>query len=39
MMVDEKNAKFKTVIGGKAYYFCSESCKKQFEKNPNKFVK
>jgi YHS domain-containing protein len=39
MMVDEKNAKLKSVFGGKTYYFCAESCKKQFEKNPSKFVK
>jgi len=39
MDVDEKNAKIKTTYGGKTYYFCSESCKKQFEKDPKKFIK
>lgn len=24
---------------GKAYYFCSEGCRKAFEKNPEQFVK
>ena len=23
---------------GKTYYFCSESCRKSFEKNPDKYV-
>ncbi|MEM0137899.1 MAG: YHS domain-containing protein [Thermoplasmatales archaeon] len=24
---------------GKTYYFCSQSCKKNFESNPERFVK
>jgi membrane fusion protein, copper/silver efflux system len=29
----------KTVYKGKTYYFCSDHCKSQFEKNPGKFLK
>jgi YHS domain-containing protein len=39
MMVDEKNAKFKSDHQGKTYYFCAASCKSTFDKNPDKFVK
>ena len=30
MVVDEKKA-LKSVVGGRTYYFCSESCVKTFE--------
>lgn len=39
MEVDEKKAKWKSVYGGKTYYFCAPGCKAQFEKNPGQFVK
>ena len=39
MDVDEKKSKIKTTYDGKAYYFCSEFCRKKFEKDPNKFIK
>lgn len=39
MQVDEKTAKYKTIHGGKTYYFCAPSCKAEFEKNPRKYVK
>ncbi len=39
MDVDEKKSKIKSVNGGKTYYFCSESCKKQFDKDPKKYIK
>jgi len=38
MEVDEKTAKFKTEYQGKTYYFCAPGCKKQFEKDPGKFL-
>jgi YHS domain-containing protein len=39
MMVDEKSAKWKSGYGGKIYYFCSEGCKRTFEKDPKKYAK
>jgi YHS domain-containing protein len=39
MMVDEKSAKWTSMYGGKAYYFCSEGCKRTFDKDPKKYVK
>ena len=39
MDVDEKKSKIKTEYGGKTYYFRSEFCKKQFEKDPKKYIK
>jgi len=39
MEVDEKKAKFKSEHMGKTYYFCSEMCKKLFDKDPKKFMK
>jgi len=39
MMVDEKSAKWKSVYGGKTYYFCNESCKRAFDKTPTKFAR
>ena len=38
MEVDEKTAKFKTDYQGKTYYFCAPGCKKQFEKDPGKYL-
>jgi YHS domain-containing protein len=38
MNVDEKTAKFKSEHMGKTYYFCNQSCKTTFDKNPMKFV-
>ena len=38
MMVDEKTAKFKTEHMGKTYYFCNQTCKTTFDKNPTKFI-
>ncbi len=39
MTVDEKTAKFKSDYNGKTYYFCAQSCKSTFDKNPAKFAK
>ncbi len=38
MDVDEKTAKFKSDHMGKTYYFCSQSCKTTFDKNPMKYM-
>ncbi|MEO0115897.1 MAG: YHS domain-containing protein [candidate division WOR-3 bacterium] len=39
MDVDEKNAPAKSEYQGKTYYFCALSCKKEFDKNPEKYIK
>jgi YHS domain-containing protein len=38
MTVDEKTANFKSEYMGKTYYFCNQSCKAVFEKNPKRFT-
>jgi YHS domain-containing protein len=38
MKVDEKTAKFKSEYQAKTYYFCALGCKKEFEKNPKKYL-
>ena len=38
MSVDEKTAKFKSEHMGKTCYFCSQSDKATFDKNPMKYV-
>ena len=39
MMVDEKKAVASLEYQGKNYHFCSENCKKEFEKDPKKYIK
>jgi YHS domain-containing protein len=39
MEVDEKTAKYKSAYMGKIFYFCSASCKGDFDKNPTSYVK
>jgi len=39
MEVNEKTNKWKTIHEGKTYYFCAETCKRAFERNPKKFLK
>jgi YHS domain-containing protein len=39
MDVNEKTAKLKSDYNDKTYYFCSSSCKTNFDKNPSKYVK
>jgi YHS domain-containing protein len=36
--VDEKEAKFKSFYELNVYYFDSEACKAEFDKNPQKYV-
>jgi YHS domain-containing protein len=38
MDVDPKLAKFKTSYKDKTYFFCSEFCKKSFDKNPGNYA-
>ena len=38
MDVDEKKVTQKTFYMGKTYYFCSAICKKEFDKDPSKYV-
>jgi len=38
MQVDTKTPSAKSEYKGKTYYFCSLHCKKQFEKNPEKYA-
>jgi len=39
MNVDEKTAKFKSEHMDKSYYFCNQSCKTTFDKNPMKYAR
>lgn len=39
MDVDEKKVTQRSVYNGKIYYFCSATCKKEFDKEPQKFTK
>jgi len=32
-------SKYKSVHEGKTYYFCSNACKIEFDKNPKKYTK
>ncbi len=38
MQVDERTAAGRSEYQGKQYYFCSEACKQQFDKQPEKYV-
>jgi len=38
MSVDVDHAKFTSSYGGKTFYFCSESCKQAFEREPAKYA-
>ncbi len=38
MDVDERTAAGKSEFRGQAYYFCSEQCKQQFDKNPERYA-
>jgi len=37
MDVDPKTAQWKSDYQGKTYYFCSSGCKKEFDKEPEKY--
>lgn len=38
MMVKEEEEVAKSEYRGKTYYFCSNHCKMEFDKNPEKYV-
>jgi Cu+-exporting ATPase len=38
MAVDRQNAAGQSEYQGKTYYFCSLSCKEEFEKQPDQFT-
>jgi YHS domain-containing protein len=38
MDVDPQTAQWKSEYQGKTYYFCSPGCKKDFEKEPQKYI-
>jgi YHS domain-containing protein len=38
MEVDPKEAAGKSEHKGKTYYFCSVSCKREFDKNPEQYT-
>lgn len=38
MEMDKTRAKAISAYRGKTYYFCSDSCKKEFDKTPKRFV-
>jgi YHS domain-containing protein len=38
MAVDKNKAEYTSQYGGKTYYFCSQDCKQQFERRPEKFA-
>jgi len=38
MEVDETRAKATSTQGGQKYYFCSEQCKKAFDKKPESYT-
>jgi Cu+-exporting ATPase len=39
MKVEEKTAKFKSTHMGQTFFFCSASCKSQFDRDPMKYMK
>lgn len=38
MQIEKGKAKFTSEHKGKEYYFCSLSCKKEFDKDPEKYL-
>lgn len=39
MTTDSDTTPFRETVNGKTYYFCSEACKKRFDKSPASYVK
>ncbi len=39
MKVDPQTPPFKMLYHGKTYYFCSEICKRLFDREPEKYIK
>jgi len=38
MEVDPKTAQYSSTYNGKIYYFCSQTCKLAFDKDPEKYI-
>jgi Cu+-exporting ATPase len=38
MVIDPKTAAGKSEYNGQTYYFCSEGCKRDFDKEPEKYA-
>jgi YHS domain-containing protein len=38
MMVDTFSPGGRAIFGGRAFYFCSEACQRQFEANPTRYL-
>ncbi|MCQ5377355.1 MAG: YHS domain-containing protein [Candidatus Methanomethylicia archaeon] len=38
MVVDERTTKWSSSYNGKIYYFCAPGCKKEFDRNPLKYI-
>jgi YHS domain-containing protein len=39
MTVDENTATIVSEYGGRTYYFCAPGCKKEFDQNPERYVR
>ncbi len=39
MDLNDKTAKYVSVHKGKTYYFCDRMCKKEFDKNPERYLR
>jgi YHS domain-containing protein len=39
MKVDDNRGEFQTQFAGKKYFFCSDECRKEFEAEPDAYVK
>ncbi len=37
-MTVEPTTRFKSLYRGRVYYFCSESCKRKFDSDPEKYL-
>jgi len=38
MLIEESEAKARSSYEGSFYFFCSEECKEEFDKDPERFV-
>ncbi|MDQ6721039.1 MAG: YHS domain-containing protein [Candidatus Dormibacteraeota bacterium] len=38
MTVDPDKTKYRSVLGGQTFYFCSAGCKDSFDKDPAKYI-
>ena len=39
MQIDEQTAAAKSEYQGQTYYFCSSGCKRQFDKDPERYLR